>query len=40
MTDTVEKARSMPPTRNNRINDTDFLNRSCAVAALLESMLL
>jgi len=38
--DAVEKVRSMPPTRNNRINETYFLNRSCASQAILESMLL
>jgi hypothetical protein len=38
--DAVEKVRSMPPTRNNRIKETDFLNRSCAFDAGFESMLL
>jgi hypothetical protein len=32
--------RSMPPTRNNRIKEADFLNRSCAFDAGFESMLL
>ena len=31
---------SMPPTRNNRIKETDFLNRSCAFDAGFKSMLL
>src|SRR5262249_37666585 len=30
----------MPPPRNNRIHEADFLNRSCAVDAGFESMLL
>jgi hypothetical protein len=33
LTDAVEKVRSMPPTRNNRINETDFLNQHCAFDA-------
>jgi hypothetical protein len=40
MTDTVEKVRSMAPPRNNRIDEADFLNRSCAFDAGFESMLL
>jgi hypothetical protein len=40
MTDTVEKVRSMAPPRNNRNDEADFLNRSCAFDAGFESMLL
>jgi hypothetical protein len=38
--DAVEKVTGMPPARNNRIMGTEFLNRSCAFDARLESMLL
>jgi hypothetical protein len=40
LTDAVEKVRSMPPARNNRINKTDFLDRYCAFDTGFESMLL
>src|SRR3972149_2762630 len=40
LTDAVEKVDDMPPSRNNRIMGADFLNRSCAFDARLESMLL
>jgi len=40
LTDAVEKVDDMPPARNNRIMGADFLNRSCAFDARLESMLL
>src|SRR5215831_19366010 len=38
--DTVEKVGATLPTRNNRIAQAGFLNRSCAFAARLESILL
>jgi hypothetical protein len=38
--DTVEKVRASLLTRNNRIVRVDFLNRTCAVDAHFESMLL
>jgi hypothetical protein len=38
--DAAERVRSMPPTRNNRINETFFLNRFCAFDAGFESTLL
>jgi hypothetical protein len=40
MTDAVEKGLSMPPARNYRISGADILNRSCALHADLESLLL
>jgi hypothetical protein len=40
MTDTVEKVPGMSPARNKRIMGAEFLNRSCAFDARLESMLL
>jgi hypothetical protein len=40
MTDAVEKGRGMPPARNYRISGDDILNRSCAIHAGLESILL
>jgi hypothetical protein len=40
LTDAVEKVLGMPPARNNRIMGAEFLNRSCAFDARLESMLL
>jgi len=40
MTDAVEKVPGMPPARNKRIMGAEFLNRSCAFDARLESMLL
>src|ERR1700680_3324031 len=38
--DTVEKVPGMSPARNKRIMGVEFLNRSCAFDARLESMLL
>jgi hypothetical protein len=40
MTDAVEKVRSIPPVRNNRIGTNDLLNQCCAFSSSLESMLL
>jgi hypothetical protein len=40
LADAVEKVRSTPSARNNRITMADFLNRSCAFEARLESILL
>src|SRR5215472_9439323 len=40
LTDAVEKVGATLPTRNNRIAQAGFLNRSCAFAARLESILL
>jgi hypothetical protein len=40
LTDTVEKVLGMAPLRNNRIIESDFLNRSCAFEACLELILL
>src|SRR5215813_1925826 len=40
LTDVVEKVGATLTTRNNRIAQAGFLNRSCAFAARLESILL
>jgi hypothetical protein len=40
MTDAVEKVGGMPRSHNNRIMDSDSVNRSCAFDARLESILL
>ena len=40
LADAVEKVRSVPSARNNRIILADFLNRSCAFDARFESILL
>jgi hypothetical protein len=40
LTDAVEKVLGMAALRNNRIIESDFLNRSCAFEACLELILL